>query len=654
MIELKGVTFGFGAQELMRDVGLQIREGDRLGLVGPNGSGKTTLLRIIHGRIRDFEGEVSRRRDTTTGLLPQEGIYEQGRTVFDAALETFADLIEAERHIQDLNERLEKDPADAALLEQSGRLQHEYETRGGFTFRARTAEVLTGLGFIESDFQRDMSEFSGGWQMRVALARLLLRAPDALLLDEPTNHLDLPARLWFEDFIRTYPGAVLLISHDPCFLDNIVTRIAEFSNRKLELYSGNYSRYRVEKEQRLEILRNRKQNQDRIIRQNERFIERFRYKNTKARSVQSRVKMLDRLERIELPASERTLNFSFKTRQRSGKMVMRLDGVNKSYGEKRVLRHVNLTVDRGERIAIIGANGLGKTTLMRVLADRTDFTGERTPGHNVTINYFSQDQYELLNPDQTVLEEAESSCGSGFNGSVRTLLGVFLFTGDDVDKKVQVLSGGEKSRLLLARLMADPANFLLLDEPTNHLDPPSQDMLQNVLVNYDGTLCFVSHDRYFIESVATRIVEITRHGIEEYLGGYEDYEIQKKQREQAREQDEADPDDEAEPTPAADRKARRRARAEFVAARARALNPIRDRIRNAEAQIQELEERAAEIEAVLSDPATYTDAEKTKTLPAELRQVQDRLERTLSDWEAACEELETAEAGFQNGEIPGT
>jgi ATP-binding cassette, subfamily F, member 3 len=649
MIYLNGIRFGFGGQMLMDGVSLHVRPGDRIGLVGPNGAGKTTLLRIIKGDIEGFEGTASRRKGLTVGLLPQEGIYDSGRTVFEAALEPFNDLIAMEREIAELNSASEhaSESEQEELLLRAGGLQHEFESRGGFSFRARTAEVLGGLGFSNEDRQREISTLSGGWQMRVALARLLLQNPDVLLLDEPTNHLDLPALIWFEEFLQGYSGSVVLVSHDRAFLDRLARRIAEFSRHKLELYNGNYSFHEIEKAKRREILMNKIANQEREIRHIERFVERFRYKNTKARSVQSRIKMLDKMERIEAPDETHSLKFKFTANFKSGKTVMQLQNITKSYGEKTVLRDVGMTINRGDRIAIVGANGLGKTTLMRVIAGRTEFDGDRKPGHNVTINYFSQDQYELLNPDKTVLEEASGACGTDFKGSVRTILGVFLFYGDNVDKKVRVLSGGEKSRLLLAKLMINPTNFLLLDEPTNHLDPPSRDMLERVLDDYDGTLCFVSHDRWFINALANRIIEITPGGMEEFIGNYEDFKEQKKLREKC-----GGGEGEAESElhnreDSESRRSVRRNRAKLVLDRGRALAPMKDKITRAETRIAELETRIMELESVLADPSTYSDPEKARVLPAELKSARVDLEQQLSLWESLSEKISEKEKEFE-------
>ncbi|MFA6449656.1 MAG: ABC-F family ATP-binding cassette domain-containing protein [bacterium] len=648
MIQINDIKFGFGGKYLMEGLCLHIRPGDRLGLVGPNGSGKTTLMRMVCGEIESFDGTITRRKGLTVGLLPQEGIYDRGRSVFDAALETFADLVKLESEIEKLNAEAaaETDPEHQQdLFYRAGELQNDFENRGGFGFRARTAEILTGLGFPKEDFDREIGTLSGGWQMRVALARLLLQKPDVLLLDEPTNHLDLPALVWFEGFLMNYPGSVVLISHDRCFIDRVARRIAEFHMRKLDLYNGNYSYYEIEKEKRTALLMNRIANQEREIKRTEQFIDRFRYKATKARQVQSRIKKLEKIDRIEAPEEARSLTFSFGTRTKSGKVVMQLAGVSKAYGEKRVLNGINLTVNRGDRVAIIGANGLGKSTLMRVIAGRTEFTGERKPGFNVSTNYFSQDQYELLSPDKTVLEEATEACGAGFAGNVRSLLGVFMFTGSDVIKKVASLSGGEKSRLLLAKMMANPANFLLLDEPTNHLDPPSREMLELVLSEYDGTLCFVSHDRYFINRLATIIVDVTPNGIDEYIGDYGDYEEQKKLRElAARGGETGGGADSTQCMPG--RKSARRDRAHQILERSRALAPLKDSIAAAEEEIHRLEARIAEIEKDLADPATYNNAKKARTLPAELKNLKRELEITLADWESLSEQLVAKEKEF--------
>ncbi len=629
----------------MDGLSLHVRPQDRLGLVGPNGCGKTTLMRIISDEIESFEGSVSRRKGLTVGLLPQDGIYDRGRTVFNAALDSFSELLDMEREIGELNAAASTETDEAKrdeIVHRAGNLQTEFENRGGFEFRSRAGEILTGLGFARDEFDREISTLSGGWQMRVALAKLLLKRPDVLLLDEPTNHLDLPALIWFESFLQTYPGAVVVISHDQCFLDRTVRRIAEFHMRKLDLYNGNYSYYEIEKEKRLELLMNRIANQEREIKRQEQFIERFRYKATKARAVQSRIKKLEKIERIEAPEEARELTFAFRTRSKSGKLVARLSGVNKSYGEKHVLRNVDLTINRGERVAIIGANGLGKSTLMRVIAGRTEFTGDRGLGYNVTINYFSQDQYELLSPDKTVLEEAVESCGEGYGGNVRTLLGVFLFSGADVEKKVAVLSGGEKSRLLLAKMMANPANFILLDEPTNHLDPPSREMLEQVLSDYDGTLCFVSHDRYFINSLATAIVDITPSGADYYLGNFEDYEIQKRMRAQGVQGSASEDSGNG-----VAKKEARRDRAQFILERSRALAPLKKAVADAESEIHRLETRAAELEEILADPATYNDPERARTLPAELKSVKQALDTVMADWERYSEELSEKEKEYE-------
>ena len=648
MVQIKNITFGYDGRTLFEGLSLHVSPQDRLGLVGPNGAGKTTLLMIIGGETGGYDGSVDRRKGINVCRLPQEGIYRSGLTVKESALEAFPRLLGIESELEALDAGLagaRGEERDGLLL-RAGELRQEYETCGGFTCRAEAAKVLTGLGFQERDLERDMGEFSGGWQMRAALAKLLLQRPDVLLLDEPTNHLDLPAIIWFESFLRDFPGALVVVSHDRYFLDRTVRRVAELSQRRMELYSGNYSYYEIEKEKRLEILLNRMENQQREIRQTERFIERFRYKNTKARQVQSRIKMLEKMDRIEAPDRDRELKFAFKANRPSGKMVVRLENVSKSYGDNRVLTDVNTTVSRGDRVAIVGANGLGKSTLLRVLAGRTEFEGLRQAGHHVDISYFSQDQYELLSPENTVLAEAGAAAAGGFKGNIRSLLGVFLFSENDVEKKVSVLSGGEKSRLLFARMMAAPANFLLLDEPTNHLDPPSQRMLEDVFNGYDGTICFVSHNRHFINSIATRIIDMTRDGLNEYHGDYTDYELQKKARDVNRTASGfaggGAPD-----AAAPDRKSSRRDRAEFVARRANALRPLREALDKTEAEIQHLEERISDLERSLSDPAVYGDAENMKTLPAELKGARKNLESAMECWESLEAELAEKEKEFE-------
>lgn len=648
MIHINGLTFGYGGRTLFNDLFLHIRPGDRVALVGPNGMGKTTLFKIITGEIKGFDGNISARKECTVGMLPQDGIYDKGRTVMESTMEAFSEAEAIEREIHEIDKHLEdaREGGDYdELLKRSGELRAQFEHIGGFQSEARASMVLTGLGFSEEDLSRDVGTFSGGWQMRVALAKLLLKKPSILLLDEPTNHLDLPAIMWFETFLHTFEGAVVVISHDRMFLDKTTHRTVELTGSRLEQYDGNYSFYEVEKINRLEILRNRMENQAKEIKHTEQFIERFRYKATKARQVQSRIKMLEKIERIEIPDATKGLSFNFKANVQSGKSVLQLIDVNKSYGEKEVLRNVNLNIGRGDRIGVIGANGLGKSTLVRVIADRTEFQGARRVGHNVAISYFSQDQFEILTPGKTVLEEACDGASENFSGSIRGLLGVFLFSGDDVNKKVSMLSGGEKSRLLLAKMMACPANFLILDEPTNHLDPDSQILLEEVFKNYDGTICFVSHNRSFINSVATRIVEITKDGITEYIGNFDDYMHQKKIREEAALLSEATPGDQ-QPVKT-DRKSERRERAKFVAERAKILGPIKNAIAAAEKSIEELEENISRIETELADPVTYNDPEKMKSLPAQLKQSKDTLEQTVEKWEALNDELSTKEKDFQ-------
>lgn len=652
MVHLSNIKLGFGGRMIFDGLTFHIKPQDRIGLIGPNGTGKTTLLRIVTGELEGYDGEVQKRKGVSVACLPQDGIYRSGVTVLDCAMEAFAGLIEMENEIKDIDSALLHESDEArrdALLAKSGDLRHEFEMRGGFTYKAETAKVLTGLGFHEPDLARDMETFSGGWQMRVALAKLLLMKPDVLLLDEPTNHLDLPAILWFESFLTTFPGALVVVSHDRWFLDRTVKRIAELGGGKMSLYAGNYSFYVTEKEKRLEILLNSMENQQREIRRTERFIERFRYKATKARQVQSRIKMLDKLERIEAPETQRKLSFSFKAVCTPGVSIIRLADVCKSYGDNHVLRNVNLGINRGERVAVVGANGLGKSTLMRVIADRTDFTGDRKLGHNVSVSYFSQDQYELLSPDNTVLDEAESG-GSDFSGNIRSLLGIFMFSDDEVNKKVAVLSGGEKSRLLLAKMMAAPANFLILDEPTNHLDPPSQLMLEEVFNNYDGTICFVSHNRSFIDAIATRVIEISEDGIDEYIGNYSDYEYQKRERLAARAAASPEYDDTSQSAPAkpsADRREQRRERARFIVERSRVLKPVTEAIEKTESEIHALEARAAEIESLLADPETYKDPEKCQSLPAELKSTQKTIAALLERWEELGLELEEKSKLFE-------
>jgi ATP-binding cassette, subfamily F, member 3 len=528
MIHVEGLSKRFGERVLFEDVSWHVRKRDRIGLSGPNGSGKTTLLRMLAGLQEPDSGSIRMASDTTIGYLPQDGIVHHGRTVYDEVVLALQDLLalkEEQHRIEDaLAHATEAGEGHDKLLERYAEVTERFKHLGGYEIDARVAEVLKGLGFSLADQQRKTEEFSGGWQMRIALAKLLLARPNLLLMDEPTNHLDLPARNWLEEYLADYPGSVVLVSHDRYFLDATVRRITEVGLKTLTDYHGNYSHYVSEHTARMERLREAHRRQSEEIEKAEVFINRFRYTATKAKQVQSRIKLLDKVERIEIPPERKRIRFRFPESPRPGRVVLETKGVRKAYGENVVLRHLDLMVERGDRIALVGPNGAGKSTLMRILAgvDRPD-EGVRLEGHKVILDYFAQDQASALNPSRTVLEEMSSASSVTMAPMIRTILGGFLFEADDVFKRVAVLSGGERNRLALARMLLTASNVLLLDEPTNHLDLDSKEVLLDALDDYGGTLVFVSHDRYFVDKLATKVIEVGGGEAPLYPGGYEDF-----------------------------------------------------------------------------------------------------------------------------------
>jgi ATP-binding cassette subfamily F protein 3 len=538
MLSLAGVSKSFGPQVVLDRVDWSVRAGERIGLAGANGAGKSTLLRIVAGTLEPDAGQVCRKKGATIGYLPQELVALPGQTVREAALSAFREIRELEQRCRELEHRLaEVDPAAPeypAILAEYAEAMDEWDRRGSYDLESRAEEVLLGLGFRSGDFDRYVGEFSGGWQMRVALAALLLRRPDLLLLDEPTNHLDLEARNWLEEFLATYPGAVVLVAHDRYFLDVTVTRITEIENGKLTDYACSFSRYEEEKAARLEHARRAYEEQRQEIERIEAFVRRFRYQASKARLVQSRLKQLEKIERLPPPPGPPAkLRFRLPAAPRSGRVVLELENVHKAYGELVVYDGVDLTIERGERIALVGPNGAGKTTLIKLLAGVEPCSaGCRRVGRNVTIGYFAQDTPGVLDPRRSVLEEAMKDAPFEMVPKLRDLLGAFLFTGDSVHKPVGVLSGGERNRLALAKLLLRPFNCLLLDEPTNHLDIHAKDVLLDALEHYDGTLVIVSHDRYILDALPRCIVEVGHRRAVRYLGNYEDY-LRKKALENA-------------------------------------------------------------------------------------------------------------------------
>jgi ATP-binding cassette subfamily F protein 3 len=673
MIQLSGAGKRFGHKLLFENVDWLITPRDRVGLVGGNGTGKSTLMKILAGLDTFDYGSISVAKGTTAGYLPQDGLTLSGRTVFAECMEVFSDLHAMERELETLTHRIsELDHTGAEYAEVADRyhsLEHEFRTRGGYSIESEVGRVLMGLGFSKEDWERQTDEFSGGWQMRLALAKLLLQKPNLLLLDEPTNHLDLEARNWLEEYLHNYPHAFVLISHDRYFLDVTVNKIAEIWNKRFWFYTGNYDKFLAQKTQRNEQLQAAYRNQRDRIEQLEVFINRFRYQATKAKQVQSRIKELEKIERIEVPPEEKTIHFSFPQPKPSGRIVAEFEGVAKSYPrrvdanksdaktnalknngnvsgarEKEVFRKVNFLIEKGDRIALVGVNGAGKSTLIKLLAGTEPLTeGEFRLGYNVQADYFAQDQYKELNPEASLLDDLGSASPRSTQTELRSLLGCFLFSEDDVFKKIGVLSGGERGRYALLRLLLHPANFLLLDEPTNHLDLRAKDVLLDALMEYTGTVVFVSHDRYFIDKLATRVFEIGEGNVEVYPGNYEDYLWRKqggsaKQNEAIRQQLHA-----VEPAPEAPSNGNHSAPADSApTAKAKRLNPIKrkkieDRIHELEAGISRAETAIARCETAMQD---FVSADESLRQSQELDQQKTAHAALLREWEDLSQSLQ--------------
>ncbi len=639
MISLVNAGKRYGAKVLFEGVTWMLTPNDRAGLVGANGTGKSTLLKILGGLESIDAGEANAQRGIRSGYLPQDGLQLRGRTVFAECLSVFDSLRRMEHEMEDLAHSMAAlDPESAdyrAVADRFARLDSEFRNHDGYALEAKAGAVLTGLGFPKQDWTRLCEEFSGGWQMRIALAKLLLEQPDLLLLDEPTNHLDLEARNWLEDYLKGYPNAFVLISHDRYFLDVTAAKIVEIWNRGIHFYPGNYEDYLRQKQQRKEQLEAAYRNQRERIEQLEAFIGRFRYQASKAKQVQSRIKELEKIERIEIPPEEPTIHFSFPQPKASGRMVAEFNGVTKAYGTNVVLDNVTFTIDRGDRVALVGVNGAGKSTLIKLLAGTEPVTrGELRLGHNVETSYFAQDQYKELDPGARMLDDLFTVANGKTNTELRSLLGCFLFSADDVFKQIGVLSGGERNRYALARMLLNPSNFLLLDEPTNHLDLRAKDVLLAALESFTGTVVFVSHDRYFIDKLATRVFEIADGEVRVYPGNYEDYQWRKSQPAAS-----AAPGEVAAPSgPTLDDVPREAGEA---LAKKR-LNPqkmkrLEDRASALEEEAGRLESQIAEIEESLQG---FSSAEETRKRMESLAHKRARLETVLGEWESVSSQIE--------------
>ena len=647
MLSIDNITIRFGGFELFSNIGFMINRRDRIGLVGKNGAGKSTLLKVICGIVTPTEGSVSKPSGITIGYLPQQmALASTQNTVLEETKKAFDNIAEIQREIDRLAAELETrtDYTSESYIKAAENLAHlneHLQIVGVNNMEPEIERILKGLGFLRSDFNRKIAEFSGGWRMRVELAKILLQSPDLILLDEPTNHLDIESIQWLEDFLQAYKGAVLLISHDRAFLDNVTTRTIEINLGKLYDYKVPYSKFKVLQQERLQQQLAAYENQQKQIKDTEEFIERFRYKATKSNQVQSRIKQLEKMDIIEVDDLDNAaMHIKFAPAPRSGDIVVETKELSKSYGDNLILDKIDLVIERGEKVAFVGRNGEGKTTLSKVIIGETEYSGELKIGHNINIGYFAQNQDELLDPELTVFETLDRIAVGDIRTKIRDILGAFLFSGEDIDKKVKVLSGGEHSRLSLAKLLLQPYNLLVLDEPTNHLDIRSKDILKQALQNYDGTLIVVSHDRYFLDGLVSKVYEFKNKKIRLHVGGIYDFlrnkkiedmrEIEIKDRKFAEAKAEAGISDNKQKY-LENKELNKRRRA------------IQNRIDKAEAEIERLESEIAGLNELMSNPAI--EQQKLETAYKMSGKLNEELEQQMSVWEEASMEMEEFEKG---------
>ncbi|WPD22540.1 MAG: ATP-binding cassette domain-containing protein [Candidatus Electrothrix scaldis] len=656
MLTINNLSLQYGSKHLFREVSSQIHADDRIGLAGVNGTGKSTLMKIISGSLETDPGVINRASWFTVAYLPQEISIELGqRSLFDEAENAFDEALQQQQEFDEINQKLaeldQDSPELEPLLERQGELQHLLEGHDIFRIRPQIERILFGLGFSKEDLDRPVAEFSGGWIMRLLLAKLLLRRPALLLLDEPTNHLDLDSLTWLEEFLQQYQGAMMIISHDRSFLDRVTTKTWELSLGRLTTYKGNYSKYLVDKEERMELERAAYDNQQAMIKQAEQFITRFRAKSTKAKQVQSRVKQLEKLERLELSETERTIHFSFPPAMPSGRDILNLDKVNKSFDGKQIFKDVHLNLQRGDKLGVVGVNGAGKTTLLKIMAGLEAAEGEISLGHNVILTYFGQHQAQELYGESSILDTVYHAAQDMTVTKVRSLLGAFLFTGDEVDKHVQVLSGGEKSRVALAKMLVKPANLMLLDEPTNHLDITSQEVLQEAMAQYEGSIIVVSHNRAFVNSFVNKVLEIRDGRAILHEGNIDDYLAARQQldeeqlavKKQEKQQQKAPAETKQDASSSVDRKEERRLRAQRRQQLSSQLKPWKKKAKAAEKEIEALEERKGELEGLMANPELYADQPRWNKTSKEYNEVSKWLERQYAVWEEAQGKIEEIE-----------
>lgn len=642
LLGLQNVTFEFGARVIVEDATWHIQPNERIGLIGYNGTGKSTLLKVLTGQYLPSAGSVEKGRETTIGFLHQDLLsFETTDSILKVAMGAFEKVLKLEKEIEELGQKLEES-SDEELAHIYADKLHDLEVAGGYEIHYKSEEILQGLGFSNADLQRPYKEFSGGWRMRVLLAKMILMQPDVLLMDEPTNHLDLPSIEWLEKYLQHYPGAVVIVSHDRYFLDRMVNKIVELYQKELHFYSGNYTYYLQEKLQRIEIQKRAYENQQDFIKQQERFIERFKAKASKAAQAQSVMKRLDKIERIENTDLERPdMRINFTIDKTPGRTLVTLKDISKSFGSVKILEHTGAEINRGDKIGLIGANGKGKSTLLRIVAGTETFEGERIWGHNVVDSFYAQHQLEALNINNDVLEEMQRAGSGKTDLELRTLLGCFLFSGDDVEKKIRVLSGGEKARVALAKTIVSKANFLLLDEPTNHLDIHSVDLLIESLNKYSGTYLLVSHDRYFVNKTANKIWEIEDHKIKEFVGTYDEWEEMKKKKaslqankadmkdtEQSKKNNEQKPKQQSNKNNSVDDRNLKREHQQ-----------VQKQFQQVEEKIAVLNKEKAALENSLSDKEIYSDKKKFSEVEKTLQSVSGQLKELDIKYETLFDTL---------------
>jgi ATP-binding cassette subfamily F protein 3 len=639
MISITNLSYYIGGRALYENASMSIKPKDKIGLIGLNGRGKSTLLRLIVGDYTPDAGSISKSNDCTIGFLNQDLLsYQSDDSILTVAMGAFKDAVDTQRQIEKVLHQLETNYSDA-LVETLTKLQEKFERLDGYTMQSKAEEILEGIGFSTPDLHRPLREFSGGWRMRVMLAKLLLEKPSLLMLDEPTNHLDLPSIEWVENYLRSYEGAVIVVSHDRVFLDNVVTKTVDVTQQQLVTYEGNYSFYLEEKELRQEIQQNAFENQQQKIRQAERFIERFRAKSTKARQVQSRVKALEKLDLIEEVVDDTAaVNFKFTYKQQPGRYLVTLDQVSKAYGDLEILRNTSAQVERGDKIALIGANGRGKSTLLRILSGTEPVEGNVTLGFNVIQAFFAQHQLESLRVDNEILEELKQAGSGKTEQELRNILGCFLFAGDDVFKKIKVLSGGEKSRVALAKTLISEANFLLLDEPTNHLDFISENILIQALQQYTGSFVVVSHNRHFVSQIANKIWYIEDKQIKEYPGTFDEYEYWRKKNNTETAAPAAAPRKEVKEQPKTEKQ---RNEAEQTQRRLKTLNK---ELTQVEASIESLQKEKSLLEEEMAKPEVYSNFERLQSIQEEFRKKEETLKNLNSRWEELALEIDSLSA----------